>query len=110
MSSPLQSALIILCMAAMTFFTRALPFMLWGKNKKLPPFIAYLASVLPYAMMGLLVVYCLRGTTILSYPYGIPELISVIVVTVLHLYKKNTLLSIIGGTSCYMFLIQCIFV
>ena len=65
--------------------------------------------MLPYAIMGMLVVYCLKDTTVLSWPYGIPELISCVVVVLLHVWRKNTLLSIGVGTACYMVLIQLVF-
>ena len=65
--------------------------------------------MLPYAIMGMLVVYCLKDTTVLSWPYGIPELLACIVVVLLHLWRKNTLLSIAVGTACYMVLIQVVF-
>lgn len=104
------SILIIAIMAGVTFLTRVIPFILWGKNSTLPPLIRYLGNVLPFAMMGLLVVYCLRNTVILSAPYGIPELIAVIVVIGLHCWKRNNLISILGGTALYMFLIQVVFI
>ena len=66
--------------------------------------------VLPYAVMAMLVVYCLKGAMPLSYPYGLPELIGVLATAGLHLYKRNTLLSIAGGTAVYMLMVQCVFV
>ena len=70
----------------------------------------YLGAVLPYAVMAMLVVYCLKGAMPLSYPYGLPELIGVLATAGLHLYKRNTLLSIAGGTAVYMLMVQCVFV
>ena len=96
-------------MAGVTFLTRVIPFILWGNKNELPPLIRYLGNVLPYAMMGLLVVYCLRNTAVLSFPYGIPELIAVSAVVGLHCWKRNNLISILGGTALYMLLIQVIF-
>lgn len=110
MISVSTSILIIAIMAGVTFLTRVIPFILWGKNSTLPPLIRYLGNVLPFAMMGLLVVYCLRNTVVLSAPYGIPELIAVIVVIGLHCWKRNNLISILGGTVLYMFLIQVVFI
>lgn len=103
------SMLIIAVMAAVTLLTRALPFILWGKKKELPPLIRYLGTVLPFAMMGLLVVYCLRNTQIFIAPYGLAELLSILLVVALHVWKRNNLISFLGGTVFYMFLIQVIF-
>ena len=71
--------------------------------------ILYLGKVLPAATMGLLVVYCLKGVTPLSWPHGLPELIAVAAVVLLHLWKRNNLISIAGGTVLYMVLVQIIF-
>ena len=84
---------------------RVLPFIIFGKRKT-PPFIEYLGRYLPYAVMGMLVVYCLKSTTLISAPFGLPEAVSVLVVVVLHTIKRNTLLSIVAGTICYMILTQ----
>ena len=95
----------IAIMAIITILLRVLPFVIFSK-KETPKYIIYLGKYLPFAIIGMLVVYCLKDTTILSFPYGIPEIISVTLVAVLHLWKKNTLLSIVPGTICYMILIQ----
>lgn len=89
-----------------TLLTRVLPFLLFPEKKEIPPYINYLADVLPYTMIGILVVYCLKNTSLLGSPYGIPELVSIIAIVLLHLWKNNTLLSIGGGTLLYMLLIQ----
>ena len=68
-----------------------------------------MGRVLPYAVMAMLVVYCLKGISFVQMPFGLPELISVVLVVVLHVWKRNTLLSIIGGTVCYMMLVQMVF-
>lgn len=99
----------ILICALCTQVTRWLPFLLFGGKKKVPKLIRYLGSVLPAAIMAVLVVYCLKGINPLAYPYGLPELISVAVVVGLHLWKGNTLVSIVLGTLCYMTLIQGVF-
>lgn len=104
----LHSALLVAVIAAVTALLRFLPFLIFGKRKT-PAFISYLGKVLPFAVMGMLVVYCLRNTTFASTPYGIPELVSVAAVVLLHLWRRNTLLSIIGGTACYMLLVQMVF-
>ena len=102
-----QSLSLILTMAAMTMLIRFLPFLLFSKNT--PKLIMNLADLLPYSVMAMLVVYCLKGTDILGPSHGLPEIISVIFVVILHKWKHNTLLSILCGTLCYMALVQFIF-
>ena len=104
-----ETLVMILALAAGTQLTRWLPFWLFPENKEPPAVVAYLSRVLPPACMGLLVVYCLKGITPLTCPYGLPELISVAVVVGLHLWKGNTLSSIALGTVCYMLLVQMVF-
>lgn len=103
------SALIVAVIAAVTILLRFVPFLVFGGKRKTPEIITYLGKVLPYAIMGMLVVFCLKGVTPFQYPHGIPELIACAVVVGLHIWKRNTLLSIIGGTACYMVLIQLVF-
>ena len=105
----LHSALMIAVIALVTAALRFLPFLIFGENRKTPPLVAYLGKVLPYAIMGMLVVYCLKGIRITTFPFGIPELLSCAVVTLLHIWKRNTLLSIGAGTVCYMLLVQLVF-
>ena len=105
----LHSALMVAVIALVTIGLRFLPFAIFSGNKPVPPFVAYLGKVLPYAIMGMLVVYCLRNTSIAAAPHGLPELISCALVAVLHLWKRNTLISIVGGTACYMLLVQLVF-
>ena len=105
-----HSFLIVLVISAVTAFLRFAPFLIFGGKRKTPEFISYLSSVLPYAIMGMLVVYCLRNVNIMSGSRGLPEFLAVAAVAGLHLWKKNTLLSIAGGTAVYMLLIQTIFV
>lgn len=100
---------LILVMALVTAALRFLPFMIFTKGRKVPEVVAYLGRVLPYAVMAMLVVYCLKGISFMQMPFGLPELISVVLVVVLHVWKRNTLLSIIGGTVCYMMLVQMAF-
>ena len=106
----LHSILLIVVIALVTIALRFLPFVIFKEKRKTPKYIEYLSRVLPFAIMGMLVVYCLRNTSFISYPYGIPEIIACLVVVLLHLFKRNTLLSIISGTVCYMLLVQFIFV
>lgn len=102
-------AAMIAVIALVTAALRFLPFWIFGENQKTPPLIAYLGQVLPYAIMGMLVVYCLKGITFTASPFGIPELIGCAVVAGLHIWKRNTLLSIGAGTLCYMLLVQLVF-
>ena len=92
-----------------TMLTRFLPFLLFPAGKPTPKYIQYLGRVLPAAVFGLLVIYCLKNVSVFSGSHGIPELISIGVVIVLHLWKRQMLLSIAGGTVCYMLLVQFVF-
>ena len=89
--------------------TRFLPFLLFPDSKPVPKVVEYLGRTLPAAMMGLLVVYCLRNVDIAAAPHGIPELIALAAVTALHVWKRNVLLSIGVGTALYMVLVQVVF-
>ena len=92
-----------------TMATRFLPFLLFGGKRQTPKIITYLGKVLPCAIMGMLVVYCLKDVRPLAYPYGIPELLGIALVAVLHIWKRNSLLSIGAGTVFYMLLVQLVF-
>lgn len=92
-----------------TTLTRYLPFMLFPAGKQTPPYVRYLGKVLPSAVFGLLVIYCLRNVNVLGGTYGIPELLAITLVIVLHLWKRQMLLSIAGGTIFYMILVQTLF-
>lgn len=92
-----------------TVLTRFLPFLIFPAGKPTPKYIQYLGRVLPSAVFGLLVVYCLRGVDPLTGSHGIPELISILLVVILHLWKRQMLLSIAGGMVCYMLLVQLVF-
>ena len=105
----INDVLLIAIVALVTIALRFLPFLIFGENRKRPPLIGYLGQVLPYAIMGMLVVYCLKDVNLTTVPFGIPELIGCSVVAVLHLWKRNTLLSIGAGTVCYMLLVQFVF-
>lgn len=104
-----HAGLIVAVTALVTIGLRFLPFLIFGENRKTPEIVAYLGRVLPFAIMGMLVVYCLKNVSFVSPPFGIPELIGCTVVAGLHLWKRNTLLSIGGGTLCYMLLVQFVF-
>ena len=105
----LHAALIVAVTAAVTIALRFLPFLIFGENRKTPEIVAYLGKVLPFAIMGMLVVYCLKGVSFADAPFGIPELLSCALVASLHVWKRNTLLSIACGTVCYMLLVQFVF-
>ena len=104
----LRAIILIAVMAVITFALRALPFLVFGK-KETPKFIVYLGKVLPYAMMGMLVVFCFKGVKVTQFPYGLPELIAGAVTVVLHVWRRNTLISILFGTVSYMLLVQLVF-
>ena len=99
----------ILTVAAATFFTRLLPFLLFPVNKKTPDFVLYLGRVLPYAIMGMLIIYCFKDVEFLSRPFGLPELLAGLFVVLAHKWKHSLLLSIGGGTVLYMVLVQAVF-
>ena len=105
----LYAALTIAVASLVTIALRVLPFLIFGENRKTPPMIQYLGQVLPYAIMGMLVVYCLKGISFTAAPFGIPELVGCAMVAGLHIWKRNTLLSIGLGTVTYMLLIQFVF-
>lgn len=92
-----------------TMVTRFLPFLLFPAGKATPKYITYLGKVLPAAVFGLLVVYCLKNVSIFEGSRGIPEAVSIAVVVGLHLWKRQMLLSIAGGTVLYMLLVQFVF-
>ncbi len=92
-----------------TMTTRFLPFIVFPAGKPVPKYVRYLGKALPAAVFGLLVIYCLKNVSIFSGSHGIPELISIAAVVGLHLWKRQMLLSIAGGTVCYMLLVQFVF-
>lgn len=96
-----------LCALA-TMLTRFLPFFVFRSDKPMPKYIEYLGKALPGAIFGMLVVYCLKNVNVLNGSHGLPELIAIAAVVVLHLWKRNMLLSIGGGTVCYMLLVQSV--
>ena len=105
----MHDILLVAIVALVTAFLRFLPFLIFGENRTTPPIIAYLGKVLPFAIMGMLVVYCLKDVSFLSGSFGIPELIGCAAVALMHIWKRNTLLSIGAGTVCYMLLVQLVF-
>lgn len=104
-----KSLLIILTVAGTIFFTRLMPFLFFPKNKPVPAVVQYLGMMLPPAVIGMLIIYCLKEVSLFRSPYGIPELLSIALVILLHVWKRNNLLSIGAGTIVYMILVQTIF-
>ncbi len=109
MNQTIHAVLLVGVMSVGTILLRFLPFLLFPSGKKTPAFVTYLGKVLPFAMIGLLVVYCLKDVSVFSGSHGLPELIAMAVVVVLHVWRRNTLLSVASGTICYMLLVQFVF-
>ncbi len=105
----LQKVMTIGVIVLGTMLTRFLPFLLFPSGKPTPKYIQYMGKVLPSAVFGLLVIYCLKNVSLLSGNHGMPEAISIAAVIALHLWKRQMLLSIAGGTVCYMLLVQLVF-
>ncbi len=104
-----QQIITIAMVVLATMLTRFLPFIVFPSGKSTPKYIQYLGKVLPAAVFGLLVIYCLKNVDVMTGSRGLPELISIAAVTGLHLWKRNMLISIAGGTLCYMLLVQLVF-
>ena len=105
----LHSAKLVAVIALVTIALRFLPFLIFSGKRQTPAFISYLGKVLPFAIMGMLVVYCLKDISFTGAPFGIPEILGCAAVAGLHVWKRNTLLSIGVGTVCYMLLVQFVF-
>lgn len=105
----IQQIIIIGMVILGTVLTRFLPFLIFPAGKPTPKYIQYLGTVLPSAVFGLLVVYCLKDVSLFAGSHGIPEMISIAAVIGLHIWKRQMLLSIAGGTLCYMLLVQFVF-
>ncbi|MDD3382906.1 MAG: AzlD domain-containing protein [Bacilli bacterium] len=101
--------ILIVIMALVTFFTRLFPFLFFKKQKTLSPYITYIGNYLPYSLIAMLVVYCLKDVSFFTFPSLIPEIITIAAIVFLHIWKRNFLISIGVGTFLYMFLIQTIF-
>lgn len=107
--SNVHSVLLIVVISFVTMLLRFLPLWIFGNGKQTPRLVQYLGKVLPYAIMGMLVVFCLKGVSLIRAPFGLPELIASAVVVGLHVWKRNTPVSIVGGTVVYMLLVQLVF-
>lgn len=97
-------------LALATILTRFLPFVVFPEGKKTPRFVEYLGKTLPAAVIGMLVIFCLKNVRPLNYPFGFPELLAIAATVGLHVWKRKTLLSIAGGTILYMLLVQTVFI
>jgi branched-subunit amino acid transport protein AzlD len=109
MSATTHAAALIIVMAAVTFLTRALPFFLFDRSGKSPRIILYLGRLLPSAIIAMLIVFCLRSESFSAGGQGIPALLSVGAVILLHLWKRSNLISIFGGTALYILLTRFVF-
>lgn len=110
MTMSLTQQIITIAMVVLgTVLTRFLPFIVFPSGKPTPQYVQYLGKVLPAAVIGLLVIYCFKDVSLVSGSHGLPELMGVVVVALLHFWKKNMLLSIAGGTIVYMILVQLVF-
>ena len=108
--SNIQFILTIAVCAAATMLTRFLPFLVFGsRGGKVPEVVEYLGHVLPAAIFGMLIIYCLKGVSVFSGSHGIPEAIALLATIALHKWKHQTLLSVAGGTLCYVLLVQLVF-
>ena len=107
MSFDVHAAVLVLVMAATTWLLRFLPFLVF--RRRVPAYVAYLGRVLPAAIVGMLVVYCLKDVSLAEAPHGLPELIAGAAVVGLHCWKRNSLVSILCGTAVYMLLVQLAF-
>ena len=103
----MKSVVLIITMSVVTILLRTLPFLVFRNHT--PKYISYLGRVLPPAIIGMLVIYCLKDVTVFSYPYGIPELIAVACTAGVQTWKRNSLISILSGTVLYMVLVQLVF-
>ena len=104
-----QQILTIAICALATMATRFLPFLVFHEGRPTPPLVIYLGKALPSAIFAMLVVYSLRNVDVLSHSHGLPELLAIVVTVALHLWKRQMLVSIAGGTVCYMLLVQLVF-
>lgn len=104
-----QEIITIALCALGTMLTRFLPFLVFRSHRPTPKYIKYIGNALPGAIFGMLVIYCLKDVSVFGGSHGIPEAIAIVVVIALHLWKRNMLFSIAGGTVCYMLLVQLVF-
>ena len=108
MISDTRAAVLVAVMAAVTMLLRFLPFLIFRRGRKTPAYISYLGDVLPQAIIGMLVIYCLKDTSLTHPPYGLPELISAAAVVALQAWRHSSLVSILSGTALYMLLVRLV--
>lgn len=109
MKGTVHDLILVAIIAAVTIALRAIPFLIFPEGRAVPKLVTRLSNVLPAAVIGMLVIYCVRGIDVQTAPFGLPELIAVGVVIICHVWRRNTLVSILTGTVCYMLLIQIVF-
>ena len=109
MNKILYTAITIAIISLVTILLRSFAFIALPEGKEIPKVVKRLGKTLPYGIMAFLVIYCLKDTSVLTYPYALPELISVALVVLLQVWRRNSLLSILLGTVCYMVLVQMVF-
>lgn len=110
MSGVTHTLIIVLLVALFTFITRLFPFVVFGRKGEPSAMVKHLGDLLPLAVIAILVIYCLKGTAFSALSEFAPQFIAVAAVILLHVWKRNNLLSILGGTACYMLLVQYVFV
>ena len=104
-----HAALLVAIMSLVTILLRFLPFLIWSGKRRTPKYILYLGNVLPPAIIGMLVVYCLKDISFATAPFGVPELLAAAGVVGLQVWRRSSLVSILGGTAFYMVLVQLVF-
>ena len=104
-----HSAALVATMAVVTILLRFLPFLIFRKGRPIPAYVAYLGDVLPQAIIGMLVIYCLKDTVVTAAPFGAPEAIAALSVVALQVWRRNSLVSILSGTVVYKLLVQLVF-
>lgn len=107
--TPIQQIITIALCSLATIICRFAPFLAFSSTRETPKYIKYIGNALPGAVFGMLVVYCLKGVSLTTYSFGIPELIGIALVVLVHLWRRNMLLSIASGTVTYMLLVQLVF-
>lgn len=110
MSGVTHTLTIVLLVALFTFLTRLFPFVVFGRKGEPSALIKRLGDLLPLAVIAILVIYCLKNTTFGALSEFAPQFVAVAVVVLLHVWRRNNLLSILGGTACYMVLVQYVFI